>query len=285
MTTPEPTRYDSWAQVPPNSFLTKSRLSQLSFPRRPGPVRATVNGTDGIGRKAVIDLHLISESTPSNATSAQLAAAAHRQHPHRYTCTQCGARPDLPTEPPGDGVRLCQACAHIWHLRDVQRQAAEERTRVRDQAAELVDDPRTVIIHTTFTDRGTTDAGAKRPPSAAHITALDTTGRAVLDLTVRLVGPRAQGIPEGAIDPAVATETIREALAERHLVLWNDTNHSLASVAAAFPTGYGVRHDLHLLTLRWRGDIDPHTGRQRPVVSPGRADRMLLLLKQIADAP
>ncbi|MFE7112697.1 hypothetical protein ACFU98_37830 [Streptomyces sp. NPDC057575] len=50
------------------------------------------------------------------------------------------------------------------------------------------------------------------------------------------------------------------------------------------PTGYGRRHDLSQMTVAWRGDIDPKTGTPRLPVAPGRADRMLYLLHEMAHA-
>ncbi|MEU2134002.1 hypothetical protein [Streptomyces sp. NPDC018352] len=36
------------------------------------------------------------------------------------------------------------------------------------------------------------------------------------------------------------------------------------------------------MTQAWRGDIDPKTGNPRLPVTPGRADRMLYLLHEMA---
>ncbi|MCX4734481.1 hypothetical protein [Streptomyces sp. NBC_01363] len=89
------------------------------------------------------------------------------------------ARPDQPCTPWGDtGRALCQTCVHIERLRTAQRQATERRAHVQQQAAELLGQDLSVL-HITYTDRGTTDSGRRRPPSAAHVTALAPEGRAV----------------------------------------------------------------------------------------------------------
>ncbi|MEU4506596.1 hypothetical protein [Streptomyces sp. NPDC024089] len=48
------------------------------------------------------------------------------------------------------------------------------------------------------------------------------------------------------------------------------------------PTGHGRCHELLQMTLAWRGDIDPKTGSPRLPIAPGRADRMLYLLREMA---
>lgn len=55
-------------------------------------------------------------------------------------------------------------------------------------------------MHVDYTWRGTTPSGARRPPSAATVTALDAAaGTSLLPAcTIRLVGVRSRGIPDGA---------------------------------------------------------------------------------------
>ncbi|MEV0090409.1 hypothetical protein [Streptomyces sp. NPDC050738] len=275
--------------------MTKTQLAELHHPRSPGPVAATVRGVDGIGRKTVIDLHLIAESTPSSATIRQLKNAANRQHPHRYRCTQCGAHTNLPTtdpSTPAEGVRLCRACAHIDRIQTAQRLAATARSLARTSARDLLDDPRTTIVHAHTPNRGVTQGGYKRPPTSSTITCLDTNGHTLLDLTVRLGGPRTQDVPNAAIWPGEAATTIREVLTDRHLLLWSVDRPLKAlhevfyrnEIPGPFPTGYAAVHDLWHLSLQWRGDLDPRTTHTIPPVPPGDAHRMLYLLQQIAGA-
>lgn len=281
------THYQAWADVPPNMFLTQTQLGQLDLPRKPGPVRATVAGRDGTGRKMTIGLHLITESTPTTSTPKQLTAA--RNSSNRRTCTGCGAHPDQPCTVYQDGPVLCWACAHVRALRLLQCEAANLRANAARLAAELLADTRLAVVHVTLTDRGTTPAGTRRPPSAAHLIALDATGATLADVTVRLIGPRSKDVPAGAVAPEDAAAPLLAALDGRVLLTWS--GESIGPIAESvhrvgipspFPSGYGRHHDLREIVQRWRGDIDPITRAWRPPVSPGRADRMLYLLQQIA---
>ncbi|MFF9481670.1 hypothetical protein [Streptomyces sp. NPDC014733] len=280
-----------WSALPPHRYMTRTQLSSLDQPREPGgPVRATVEGRDDAGRRAVFDLYLISESRATRAGATQLAAAAARGTAGTRVCEQCGARPDLPCTPVGDWL-LCRTCAHIDMLHARQRQAAEARTRAAACAADLLADDRLAVLHVDYTERGTAPAGTHRTPSAAHLTALDSDGHVLLDLQMRLIPPRAKGtIPERAVDPATAGDEIRRALEGRMMLVWAaDSLRDLSRSKALddgwpFPTGYGRRHELCHLVADWRGDLDPKTGQPRPAMAPGRADRMLHLLQQTAGA-
>lgn len=281
------THYQAWADVPPNMFLTQTQLGQLDLPRKPGPVRATVKGYDGTGRKITIGLHLITESTPTASTPKQLTAA--RNSSNRRTCTECGAHPDQPCTAYQDGPVLCRACAHVRALRLLQQEAAKMRTQAARLAAELLADPRLTVVHVALTDRGTTPAGAKRSPAAAHLVALNATGTTLVDVTVRLIGPRSKDVPAGAVAPEDAAAPLLAALDGRILAIWSGEGAGpiaeavrRVGIPSPFPSGYGRHHDLREIVQRWRGDIDPVTRSWRPPVSPGRADRMLYLLQQIA---
>ncbi|MFH8558894.1 hypothetical protein ACH4FE_35630 [Streptomyces celluloflavus] len=284
----EPEHFARWSALPPDLYMTRTQLANLDQPREPGgPVRATVEGRDGAGRRATFDLHLISESRPTRASAAQLASAAARRTTGTRVCEQCGARPDLPCTRVDDWL-LCRTCAHIDMLRARQKQAADARTRAAAYAAELLADERLAVLHVGYTDRGTTPAGTRRAPSAAHLTALDAEGQVLLDLQIRLVPPRSKGIPKGAVDPGIACEEIRRALEGRVMLVWAaDSLGDLSKSKALddgwpFPTGYGRRHELQHMAADWRSDLTPKTGQPRPAMPPGRADRMLQLLQQIA---
>ncbi|MFB7852678.1 hypothetical protein ACFC34_37475 [Streptomyces sp. NPDC056053] len=281
-------RYSYWGEVPAGTYMTKSQLQRLTLPRRPGgPVRATVEGRDGAGRKGTFDLYLVTESVPTSASTTQLAAAAARRT--MATCEECGARPDQSCTTWGDTNRiLCQTCVHIGRLRSAQRQATERRTHIQSQAAELLDQD-LAVLHITYTSRGTTPSGRRRTPSAAHITALDTTGTTLIDTRPRLVPPRSKNIPDHTADPGQAIDEIRAALKEKTVVVWsNDDLTDLATalhtlkIAWPIPGGYNRRHELQQMALAWRGDLDPKTGNPRAPIAPGRAERMLYLLQQMA---
>ncbi|WP_333770993.1 hypothetical protein [Streptomyces sp. IBSBF 2435] len=289
-TTTEPIRYAAWADVPANTFMTKTQLADLDLPRKPGSVAAVVDGYDYRDKKTTIELYRISESAPSPASARTLTAARARTGgPDPRRCTDCDARPELSCRAYQDGARRCQTCAHIHRLRVLQRGAADVRAHATQRAAELLADERLAVVHVDLTDRGTTPSGTRRSPSAARLTALDHTGKLLIETQVRLVRPRSDGIPAGAIAPADAALPLRAALADRKVLRWGWD--ALGPLTAALrtagwsdviPHGYGSTYDLHQLTAQWRGDLDPRTTQTRPVIEPGRADRMLYLLQQIA---
>jgi hypothetical protein len=282
--------FRSWSDVPPGVYLTKTQLAQLDLPRRPAAPAAWVDGYDFRDKKTAIDLYRVDESVPSPATGRALTAARARTNgPDPRQCTHCGAHPELPCSVYQDGDRLCRACAHSRSLQAVQRESAGRRGQAAARAAELLADDRTVLVHVDLTQRGTTPSGARRSPSAARAVVLDTTGRQLADITVRLVGPRSAGIPDGALAPDDAAPPLRQALTGRRLVRWGHDDlaplrHTLirAGWSEIFPTGYGNDYDLWTLTANWRADIDHRTRSPRTVTPPGRADRMLYLLQQIA---
>ncbi|MEV8395581.1 MULTISPECIES: hypothetical protein [unclassified Streptomyces] len=288
--TEQPPHFNSWSDVPRDTYMTKTMLGKLDLPRRPGgPVRATVTGRDFRDRKTALDLYLVSESVPSPASSKQLAAARTRGGTDTRTCTECGAHPEQPCTTYDDGRALCGACAHIRHLRDLQRRAATERASAVGHAAELLGTERLAVVHVELTERGTTPAGTRRTPSAARLTAIDTTGRILVEATVRLIGPRSKGIPPEAVAPEDAAGPIRTALSGRVLLLWDEGSTGGLATALhqpgqppAIPTGYGVRHYLWGTATRWRADIDPRTRSPRLCQPPGTADRLLYLLQRIA---
>jgi hypothetical protein len=268
-------------------------MAELELPRRPGPVAATVAGYDFRDKPAVIELYRIDQSTPSPATATQLAAARRRgDQPDKYLCTECGAHPELPVTVYQDGPRLCRACAHIRALRILQRDGAGRRAHTARRAAELLAGP-LAVLHIELTERGTTPSGSRRPPSAARLAAVDGDGSELIDVTVRLVGPRSAGIPAGAVAPADAALPLRQALAGRRLLYWPGTGLSDLVIALrgagwsdVVPQGYDVQRNLEEMTRLWRDEVDPRTLRPRVLVPPGRADRMLYLLRRIAaDAP
>jgi hypothetical protein len=285
-----PIHYAAWSDVPAHIFMTKTQLADLDLPRKPGPVAATVDGYDFRDKKTVIELYRVSESVPSPASARALTAARTRTGaPDPRRCTDCDARPQLSCTAYQDGARRCQACTHIHRLRTLQRAAADARAHATARAAELLAGQRLAVVHVDLTDRGTTPSGNRRSPSAGHLTALDHTGKVLITTLMRLVGPRSDGIPEGAVSPDDAALPLRTALSGRVVLRWGWDG--LGPVSAALrtagwtdviPSGYGSTYDLQTLTAQWRGDLDPRTTHARPVIEPGRADRMLYLLQQIA---
>lgn len=283
-----PTHYTSWSQVPAGTYLTKTQLAQLDLPRRPGPLAATVDGFNYRGKNTTHELYRIDQSTPTTATPAQLAASRARATTDPHLCTDCGAHPDAQTTASDDSQRLCRTCHHIHRLRTLQQDMAARRASAARQAAQLLAAP-LAVLHIDLVERGTTPSGTRRAPAAARAEAVDEHGTLLFRTVVRLVGPRAKGVPEDAEDPADAGPRIREALANRHILYWvgaglSDLQAALRAAGThdALPSGYNIRHDLRELVVAWRGDLDPTTGHPQPPVPPGRAGRMHYLLQQIA---
>lgn len=289
--TEEIQHFESWSQVPTGVYLTRTQMRELDLPRVPGPVRATVTGYDWRDHKTQFDLHLISESTPSPASAAKLAAGRSGR-PSLHLCTDCGAHPDLAVTVYRDGDRLCRACAHIRHLRNLQAGAAPRAAHTAGRAQQLLSSP-LAIVHTELVDRGTTPSGARRPPAAVRTTVIDQDGRPLTEACVRLVGPRSKGVPDDAQDPDDVGQQFRDAFDGRTVVTWPGTGWGdltaglrAAGWTTAVPSGYGTTADLKEMTWLWRADLDPTTGAHRAAVPPGRADLMLyLLLQMAAEAP
>jgi hypothetical protein len=281
--------YASWRDVPPGTYLTKTQLGELEFPRTPGPPAATVDGWNYRDKKATFDLYRIDESQPTNASAKTLAAARSRSGGQdRYTCTDCGCHPERPVTVYQDGPQRCQACAHIRTLRLHQADMARRREHVSWHIRDLLAGP-LAVAHFELAPRGHTPAGTERPPGAVRIHAIDSAGQTLTDTTVRLVGPRSKGVPDHAVDAAQAAIPLREALAERVLAYWPDTGlgslqralHA-ASFRDVIPSGYGRTLNLREQVLIWRADMNPEDYGWRGPIAPGRADRMLYLLQRMA---
>lgn len=285
MTDTTVTHYASWADVPRGIYLTQTQLATLDLPRRPGPVAATVEGRNWRDKKDTFDLYRIDQSQPSPATARQLAAR-HRT-PDSHTCTDCRAHPDLPVTVYSDGARLCRACVDIRHLRALQADDTQHRAVVARHAAELLTSP-VAVLHCDLAQRGTMPSGAPRTPSAVRVTAVDGDGQNLIDITVRLVGPRSLGIPAGAVPADDAALPLRQALTGRRVVRWPGELTELSTVLRSggwrdvIPDGYGQLIDLRDMATWWRGDRDPVTGHKRLPQTPGSAVEKLHLLQQIA---
>src|SRR6266511_4204906 len=142
-------------------------------------------------------------------------------------------------------------------------------------------------------------SGRKRPPTGARIRARDLRGGRLLDVVVRLVGPRAQHIPAGAVAPDDAAPTIHQALSGRPLVVWHERDLEHLRQAAPHlnrpsdPGGwtrlYGFPRErvavLWWLATQWRGQVDPTTRQLVACLPPGAPDRLALLLRRIAHTP
>ncbi|MCA1222240.1 hypothetical protein [Streptomyces sp. 8L] len=279
--------FTSWRDVP-RTYATAAQLKAMDLPRRPGPPAATVDGLNGIGRKATITLYLIERSEPTASTAAQLASARARSTSARV-CGDCGARPDvapIATEPYG---ALCLTCWHIRGLRRRQEEAAREREDAVHTAQDLLHHGQRPLglLHVDYTERGHTPSGTRRSPAAAKITVTDVNGKILADPLLRLVAARAKGIPPGAGDPRSGADTLLAILSQLTVLIWShrdldDLAAGLRSQGATWSLPPGQVHEMSRLTAQWRSEVTPD-GRRMAAVAPGSAERMLYLLRQITD--
>ncbi len=298
------TTYAGWWQVP-DHLMPATALGELEYPRTAdgqAPV-AWVDTRDWSDRKTSIPLYDARACPPTKATGAQLASAADGSKlGRRRVCSDCGARcqrplPSLP-EVPGSGP-LCPACRHIALLRRKQAEVATQRLDSAEHAAQVLGWDEAALVQVDQTVPPSAPSGRKRPPTAARIRACDLSGSRLLDVVVRLVGPSAQHIPDGAVAPDDAAPTIHQALSGRRLIVWHerDLEHlrqaapdlNRASEDAGWNRLYGFPCErvavLWWLATQWRGQVDPTTRQLVACLPPGAPDRLALLLRRIAQTP
>lgn len=284
---PELPTYEGWRRVP-DGLYTKTQLAGLDLPRLPGgPVRAYVETRDWRDRKTSLALYRLNESVPSPASASQLDAARRRGGAGRV-CDGCGARPERPCVD-GDGGRWCTACSRLRALRTAIIAAGERRTEAAGWAAGILDPalPPAVVLHVRQLFRSPAPSGRRNPdPVAVVVDAVDTAGIRLVDATIRIAGPRVRAVPVDAVDPAAIEEQICTLLAAPVIVTWTGGTagilHRLYGVEQ--PAGWygGNPNALDWRATAWRGDLDPDTLTPRPALHPGRADRMLLILRRMA---
>jgi len=123
-------------------------------------------------------------------------------------------------------------------------------------------------------------------PAEAH--AFLEAGARLLDVTVRLVGPRAQHVPAEAIARTEAAPRVHRALLGRPLLLWD--GQELTELRTAVPHSDWPSWDdrparyatVRELSARWRGQLDPRTRQILPSLPPGTPDRLLVHLRRAA---
>jgi hypothetical protein len=300
------TTYAGWWQVP-GHLLPATALAELEYPRTPDdrPPTAWVDTHDWSGRKTSIPLYDARACPPTKATARQLAAAATRSGRQR-TCADCGAGCQRPlTVDANDRRPLCPACRHIARLRHRQAQLAAHRPLIAERARELLAWPGAVIVQVDLHVPPPTPAGRRRPPTAARVRAVNLDGARLVDVLVRLVGPRAQRVPAGAVPPQQAAPQIHQALVGARLIVWSVLDLERLRAAAPHPDlprlpwlAEVSEPQPHLpipeharavavepLATRWRGQVDPHTRTLVECLAPGAPDRLLLMLQRIAHTP
>ncbi|PZG07184.1 hypothetical protein C1I95_31420 [Micromonospora craterilacus] len=282
--------YEGWRQVPAG-LLSKSQLADLDLPRVPGgaPVRARVETRDWRDHKTVVDLYSLGETLPSAATIGQLEAARARASASRV-CEDCGARPDR-SLPCVNGRHLCQLCSRILSLQELAEKAGAERAGVVAWARQILasDLLPPYVVRVKQILRPPAPSGRQNlDPVAVWVDAVDTTGRRLVNTTIRLAGPRVRAVPAGAVDPTSVEEQIRTLLAAPVIVTWFDKElsplHTLYGVKTA-PGWYGGNPNaMSWRATYWRGDVNPDAYHftRRSAINPVRADRTLLILRRIA---
>ncbi|MEU4235526.1 hypothetical protein AB0F17_65645 [Nonomuraea sp. NPDC026600] len=295
-TPPEPVYYQRWGEVPWN-LASRSQLAGADLPREPsGPVVAKVAGTDWRDDEVWIDLYRVADCPPTRATAGQLAAADRRRTATVRECADCGAQCQQGLAMRDQRPR-CLACSHIARLVEKQLRLRERRTVLTQWARDLLDDAATAVLWVDLHEAPRTPAGRRRPPLAARVQAVDHTGGRLLDVLVRLAGPRTPGAPNEAMPATEGAQALQAALDGRHLVGWESrplgpVTERLAELGAPVrltaPAGPPQLRDGWPSTVRervaqWRGELEPATGKLRDPWPPGTADRLWLLLRRIAD--
>ncbi|MFK0238257.1 hypothetical protein [Streptomyces vinaceus] len=295
----EPVRYTRWNKVP-WTWASKTQMARADLPREPGgPVRGYVAGRDFRERETEIALYDVAESKPTRATGGQLASADARRTATVRVCTDCGANCQLPLQH-RQGRYLCPMCWRIATVVDFQIELRERRAENAAWARQLLDGGGLAIVWVDLLEAEPTSSGRKRPPLAARVHAVDERGRRILDLLIRLAGPRTQGAPAEAVAPEAGAAELTRAFAGRRRVVWGplrtvrerlgELGHpvDLGTLAPGLSTGWSRTRrwpdDVVSRYAQWRGELNPATGELRTPWPPGTADRLWLCLTRMADS-
>ncbi|GAA3225071.1 hypothetical protein [Nonomuraea helvata] len=295
---PDPVYYQRWSEVPWN-LASKTQLAGADLPREVGgPVAGYVAGQDWRGKDMDIPLYGVADCPPTRATAGQLAAAERRATATQRVCADCGAQCQQGLAVRGQRPR-CVACNHIALLVAEQIKLRERRAVLTTWARGILDDDATAVVWVHLHEAPPTPAGRARPPLAARVQAVDRTGARLLDVLVRLAGPRTSGAPADAVPAAAGAEALRAVLDGRRLIGWDDrplapVTDRLAALGSPVRLsapeeerrhGDGWPGTVRDRVAQWRGELDPATRRLREPWPPGTADRLWLLLRRMADTP
>ena len=288
--------------------MPATTLSELEYPRTHDGRQpaAWVDTRDWSGHKTSIPLYDARTCLPTKATARQLAAAAARSGRQR-TCADCGAHCQRPlTVDPNDRRPLCPACRHVARLRRRQAQLAEARPFIAERARELLAWTGAAVVQVDLHVPPPTPAGRRRPPTAARVRAVDLDGGPLVDVLVRLVGPRTQRVPASAVPAQEAVPTIHQAVLGSRLIMWSLLDLERLRLAAPHPDlprlpwlpevgdlpqpylplpDHARAVAVEPMATRWRGQVDPHTRTLVECLPPGTPDRLLLMLRRIAATP
>jgi hypothetical protein len=295
------TVYAGWWEVP-DHLMSATALGELEFPRVPaGDPGAWVEIKENWrGKRDSVDLYDVHACPPSKASAGQLVAA-HRKSARPRVCEDCDARCQrpLPQHSEDDPRRLCPACRQIARLRARQAELAQLRAQHGEWAAKVLAWEAGAVVQVDLTVPPLSDSGRKRPATAARIRAVDLTGRRLVDVTIRLVGPRARWVPDDAVSSEEGTPKVHKALLGRSLILWTPGEMEALQEAARHetwrpavpqwrlkpgeqPPERAHWSTVHTRAAQWRGQLDPHHRDLVSCVAPGSPDRLLLLLQRMA---
>ncbi|MEU9428548.1 hypothetical protein AB0D87_38015 [Streptomyces sp. NPDC048342] len=294
-----PVSYGWWGEVP-WTLASRTQLARSDLPREPtGPVRGWVTGQDFRGREMDIELYSVAESVPTAATGGQLAAADRRRTSTVRVCSDCGANCQQPLAE-RRGRYLCAMCAKLARIVDFQIELRERREELAGWARRLLADPRLAVVWVDVIEAERTPSGRRRPPLAARVHAVDGDGRRLVDVLVRLAGPRTKGAPAEAVMPEEGAKALQKALEGRRRVTWAwgalgvvterlaALGHPVQLGSAVAETGPSYAHSRNWSgqvsdrVAQWRGELNPATGELRVPWPPGTADRLWLCLQRMA---
>jgi predicted RNA-binding Zn-ribbon protein involved in translation (DUF1610 family) len=295
----EPVWYPRWNKVP-WSLASKTQLSRADLPREPvGPVRGYVAGRDYRDKETEIALYAVAESRPTKASGGQLAAADARRSATVRVCTDCGANCQLPLSE-RRGRYLCPMCWRIAMVVDYQIELRERRAENASWARGLLEGGLLAVVWVEVLEAEPTPSGRKRPPLAARVHAVDENGKRLLNVLVRLAGPRTQGAPADALLPEDGGRKLERAFRGRRRVVWGPLGDVVARLGElGHPVQLEPARSQESVTwnspgrvwdnsvaaryAQWRGELDPSTGALRTPWPPGTADRLWLCLRRMAD--
>lgn len=296
---PAPPWYSRWSEVP-WTLASKSQMARADLPREPaGAVRGYVAGRDFRDKEMDVELYDVRESKPTKASGVQLASAEVRRSATVRVCTDCGAQCQLPLSE-RQGRYLCAMCWRIAMVVDTQIELRERRVANAAWARSLFASGSLAVVWVELVDAEPTPSGRKRPPLAARVHVVDENGKRLLDLLVRLAGPRTKGAPADAVPPEVGGTKLGKVFAGRRRVVWGPLQTVLERLSELghpvelepnpprepgvwhrygrnWPDGVADRY------AQWRGELDPATSELRTPWPPGTADRLWLCLKRMAE--
>jgi hypothetical protein len=286
--------YKGWRNVPSGLF-SKTQLRELDLPREVGAlvdVAAYVDTADWRGKPDTVPLYRLSDSRPTKATPAHLEAARARSTAPGRRCGDCGARPDVQPRgsAEGDPARRCNACHHIGRLRAAQDDLRTKRVEAVKWARDLMTFallPPYLVHVEPFLRPASPSGRQNREPIAYRVESVDGTGRTMMAATVQATTANVKSMPSTARPLAEVVDQLRVVATAETVVTWGTDDlyavHRLAGVEKPLRWYGGNPNAMNFRVAHWRGDIDPHTADLRWPVHPGRADRMWLLLKRMAE--